>query len=500
MIWGISPLLGFLLSPLIGSLSDRCRSKFGRRRPLIVMLSIGIIAGLLLVPNGINIGNYFGDPEYDNGSPYAQEYNDEHGDHYTEGFKYKWALLVTVIGIILLDFSADVCQSPARAYILDMTIAEDHSKGLSAFGIMCGVGSFFGFLLCTVDWSSLSFGQFMGGNITTVFIICTIAFVGCVITTVTSFREIPLPLMEVDELLRPVTQSAVRQEYEKRKAKSGGVVDVLKLQMTNESVNNNSMVSVDHEITRDVEAEDSGKDDEDEEEVDRVHVTLLQYLKSVVIMPKSIRILCLTHLFTKMALLSYSLYFTDFVGEVIFVGNPMAPSGSEEHDLYDQGVRFGCFGLAAFALSCTLYSIVIDKLIKILGARFVYIGGLAVFSLGMVILAIYPMRSTVILVSFASGIMYATACTVPYLILAQYHGKGSFKQKYGKDVESTQIRGVGTDVSILHSMIFVGQIIVSISSGPLISLINSVRAVIYAAGFFAGLSAIVASQIVYMDL
>lgn len=129
-----------------------------------------------------------------------------------------------------------------------------------------------------------------------------------------------------------------------------------------------------------------------------------------------------------------------------------------------------------------------------------YIGGLSVFSLGMVILAISPMRSTVILVSFASGIMYATACTVPYLILAQYHGKGSFKQKKGQDVESTQIRGVGTDVSILHSMIFVGQIIVSISSGPLIAMIDSVRAVIYAAGFFAGLSAISATQIVYMDL
>lgn len=129
-----------------------------------------------------------------------------------------------------------------------------------------------------------------------------------------------------------------------------------------------------------------------------------------------------------------------------------------------------------------------------------YIGGLAVFSLGMVFLAVYPMKITVILVSFMSGIMYATACTVPFLILAQYHGKGSFKQKKGQQIESTQIRGVGTDVSILHSMIFVGQIIVSLTSGPLIALIDSVRAVIYAAGIFACVSAVAASRIVYMDL
>lgn len=118
----------------------------------------------------------------------------------------------------------------------------------------------------------------------------------------------------------------------------------------------------------------------------------------------------------------------------------------------------------------------------------------------MLLLAIYPLRVTVILVSFTSGIMYSTACTVPFLILAQYHGKGSFKQKKGVQIDSTQVRGVGTDVSILHSMIFIGQIIVSLTSGPLISLIHSVRAVIYAAGLFACLSAITATQIVYMDL
>lgn len=35
-----SPLLGVFLGPLLGVMSDRCESRFGRRRPFIFILSI----------------------------------------------------------------------------------------------------------------------------------------------------------------------------------------------------------------------------------------------------------------------------------------------------------------------------------------------------------------------------------------------------------------------------------------------------------------------------
>lgn len=53
--------VGLFLTPLLGSLSDGCRSSLGRRRPFILLLSIGIILGLLLVPNGKLIGRWLGD-------------------------------------------------------------------------------------------------------------------------------------------------------------------------------------------------------------------------------------------------------------------------------------------------------------------------------------------------------------------------------------------------------------------------------------------------------
>lgn len=45
LVWALSPLIGFFLTPILGSLSDRCSLKLGRRRPFIIMMSIGVLIG-----------------------------------------------------------------------------------------------------------------------------------------------------------------------------------------------------------------------------------------------------------------------------------------------------------------------------------------------------------------------------------------------------------------------------------------------------------------------
>lgn len=52
--------------------------------------------------------------------------------------------------------------------------------------------------------------------------------------------------------------------------------------------------------------------------------TLMEYLLSIVYMPHSVRMVCLTNLCCWMAHVCYSLYFTDFVGEAVYGGNPKA--------------------------------------------------------------------------------------------------------------------------------------------------------------------------------
>ena len=55
-------------------------------------------------------------------------------------------------------------------------------------------------------------------------------------------------------------------------------------------------------------------------------VSLREYLLSIVYMPHSLRMVCLTNLFCWMAHVCYSLYFTDFVGEAVYGGNPQVLS------------------------------------------------------------------------------------------------------------------------------------------------------------------------------
>lgn len=52
LVWLISPILGFLLQPIIGLASDHCRSVWGRRRPYILALGILMLVGITLFLNG----------------------------------------------------------------------------------------------------------------------------------------------------------------------------------------------------------------------------------------------------------------------------------------------------------------------------------------------------------------------------------------------------------------------------------------------------------------
>lgn len=49
MVWALSPILGFLITPILGSLSDGCRLSMGRRRPFILLLALGVLMGEFVI-------------------------------------------------------------------------------------------------------------------------------------------------------------------------------------------------------------------------------------------------------------------------------------------------------------------------------------------------------------------------------------------------------------------------------------------------------------------
>ncbi|KAH3825795.1 hypothetical protein DPMN_127675 [Dreissena polymorpha] len=426
LVWCLSPLLGFFLVPIMGSLSDRCPLKLGRRRPFIVIFSTGIIIGLILVPNGDTLGTLAGDSGLKDNVNVSQfvdatfvrkinstndllMFNNGTSVIVRSNFSPQWpspdtlpprhlfGILLTILGVALLDFNCDACQSPCRTYLLDISVPEDHSRGLTSFTVMAGLGGSFGYLMGGIDWEATSFGAALGGHVRVVFTGVLVMFIVCVILTLTSFKEIPLKeLGDAKEQVQKRVKTVKKAKY--RKFVNESSEEETDVNETKESVVSYGTLG-EYGATSGPNAHDINgiKPDSNKASTDDVHtkvdsntknetmmmhemnmmqkqssinvesllkeVSLKTYLRSIIRLPRSMVILCITNLFCWMSLVCYSLYFTDFVGQSVFHGNPRAPKGSPEHELYDEGVRLGSFGMSLYSLSCAIYSMTVEYLV-----------------------------------------------------------------------------------------------------------------------------------------
>ncbi|KAG8231465.1 hypothetical protein J437_LFUL000182 [Ladona fulva] len=541
LVWGLSPTIGFFLTPVLGSLSDRCRSPLGRRRPFILMLALGVLIGLILVPNGEDMGYSMGDPlPYPVNVSLMSPISSPMQSAATHSplsnpptqpstpvvkSSHPWGLFFTILGTVLLDFDADACQSPARAYLLDVTVPEDHARGLSTFTIMAGLGGFLGYALGGINWDATLIGAMLGGHVRAVFTLITFIFITCVAVTVTSFKEIPLDVLESDsgelEKMRrealgdvgntanPTEESSTlpshhpsygalatlpppppppawgsqedgNPEEGEGKTEDGNAADGGVKPIPTEAAEGSSI---------NIDASPAG--------LGEAPPTLAQYLSSIVHMPTSLRILCATNLFCWMAHVCYSLYFTDFVGEAVFQGDPKAIEGSTARNLYEEGVRFGCWGMSMYSLSCSCYSMLIEKLVKRFKARAVYVGGQLFYCCGMIMMAICRHPAAVIIFSWSAGVLYSTLFTMPYLLVAHYHASGTFTE--GGETHA-QVRGLGTDVAIVSSMVFLAQLTLSCFMGSLVAAVGSTTTVVAVAATLSFCGALIATQVTYLDL
>jgi len=516
LIWCLSPMIGFFLTPLLGSFSDRCKSRLGRRRPFIILLSIGIILGLLLVPNGKLIGQGFGDtyPEdfISANSSWKPSAESDVINSEVDTSTHPWGIFLTVLGTVLLDFDADACQSPSRAYLLDVCVPEDHAMGLSTFTIMAGLGGSLGYAMGGINWDATIIGYLLGGHVRAVFTLVTFIFIGCVTVTLYSFREIPLSVLS--DVNNPDSAKdrrvAANDQYgnlqdDAAASKTYGTMGDGEAGIAMTSLQNDpDQTYANDGIYPDQSANPEGvKQTEFEVNDDRQpdEISLREYLNSILYMPQSMKILCLTNLFCWMSLVCYSLYFTDFVGEAVFAGDPKAPIGSVDRTNYEDGVRFACWGMAMYSLSCSIYSFVIEKLVQRFKAKPVYMGGQLVYTVGMIFMAIARNKVGVIIFSWTAGIMYSTLFTMPYLLVAHYHASQVFAEDAsGERQASPQLRGLGTDVALISSMVFLAQFILSLSMGSIVSATGSTVAVIIAAAVLSFCGSMSASQVMYLDL
>ncbi|CAO0796629.1 unnamed protein product [Mucor circinelloides] len=106
LVWLAGPLSGLLVQPLIGAFSDKCTSRFGKRRPFIVVS--GILTCMSMI--GVAYAKEFG--AWIARSFYSPEKFDQSAHLY--------AIVVAVSSFYFLDFTLNAVQAICRALILDV--------------------------------------------------------------------------------------------------------------------------------------------------------------------------------------------------------------------------------------------------------------------------------------------------------------------------------------------------------------------------------------------
>nr|UHU35846.1 sucrose transporter 4 [Paeonia suffruticosa] len=125
VIWLCGPVSGLLVQPLVGLMSDRSTSRFGRRRPFIFAGAMSICIAVLIIGHSADIGGLLGDGD----APKPR------------------AVVAFVIGFWLLDVANNMTQGPCRALLGDLT-GKDFRRTRVAnayFSLFMALGNVLGF-------------------------------------------------------------------------------------------------------------------------------------------------------------------------------------------------------------------------------------------------------------------------------------------------------------------------------------------------------------------
>ncbi|OQO04561.1 hypothetical protein B0A48_09483 [Cryoendolithus antarcticus] len=136
LVWIAGPLSGTLVQPYVGIRSDRCRSRFGKRRPFMVggaaatIISLMLLAWTREIVGGV--GSIFGIASDDKIIATA-------------------AIVFAVLMIYVLDFSINCIQAAIRAFIVDNAPTHQQDTANAWASRMTGVGNIVGYLFGYVN-------------------------------------------------------------------------------------------------------------------------------------------------------------------------------------------------------------------------------------------------------------------------------------------------------------------------------------------------------------
>ncbi len=118
IFWVLPPLMGMIVQPIVGSMSDKTWCRWGRRKPYLYIGAIVAIIVMALLPNS---GSF--------------------------NMTIKAALAFGAIMLMLLDTSINMAMQPFKMMVGDMVNEEQKTKAYSIQSLLCNAGSLVGYLL-----------------------------------------------------------------------------------------------------------------------------------------------------------------------------------------------------------------------------------------------------------------------------------------------------------------------------------------------------------------
>ncbi|XP_077593396.1 membrane-associated transporter protein [Stigmatopora nigra] len=443
LVWLISPILGFLLQPVIGSASDYCRSPWGRRRPYILTLGLLMLVGITLFLNGdLVISGLIAD----------------------RSLRQTWAIVTVMLGVVLFDFAADFIDGPIKAYLFDVCSYQDKDRGLHYHALLTGLGGAFGYLVGAMDWGHSILGQLLGSEYQVIYFFSALTWSTFLTVHLFSIPEEPL------ERAAACGPSALRQLGSQRNGYGtlGKEADET-LSLPDVRQRSFSALGEANAVTSSAKQPNKARE----------RMTLKSLLKAVISMPRHYRSLCISHLLGWTAFLCNMLFFTDFMGQIVYKGNPYADHNSTAYATYERGVEIGCWGLCINAVSSALFSYVQRFLLPYVGLKALYFMGYFVYGLGTGLIGLFPNVITTLVLCSVFGVMSSTLYTIPFNLIAEYQREEAEERKRRGGEEL--VRGTGVDCAALTCMVQLAQILVGAGLGALVNAVGSVVVVVLSA-------------------
>ncbi len=164
--WVLPPLMGIIVQPIIGTLSDRTWTRFGRRIPYLFVGSLIAVLVMCLLPNAGSFGMTVGA-----------------------------AMIFGLVSLMFLDTSINMAMQPFKMMVGDMVNEKQKGLAYSIQSFLCNAGSLVGYLFpyffTAIGISSIAPEGVIPDSVIYSFYIGAIILILCVIYTSVTVKEMP---------------------------------------------------------------------------------------------------------------------------------------------------------------------------------------------------------------------------------------------------------------------------------------------------------------------